>query len=108
MSEMARVVKVGGKVVVGDEAVAPWMREREYGKILMNSNRLYAYEPPIDLLPDCARQTCLRWIIGNAYYLIDFRVGEGPPKVDMDLPIPGPRGGTHRSRYFGDSQDGDA
>ncbi len=101
IAEMARVVRVGGKVVFGDEGLAPWLRSTTYGDILQNSNKLYRYTPPIDLLPECARDVSLRWLLGNAYYVIDFRVGDGPPPLDLDLPIIGRRGGTHRSRYYG-------
>jgi ubiquinone/menaquinone biosynthesis C-methylase UbiE len=101
LREMARVVRVGGRVVVGDESLAPWLRNSEYGKILLNSNSLYRYEIPIGMLPETAREVGLRWIIGQAFYLIDFTVGEGPPKVDLDKPILGARGGTHRTRYYG-------
>src|SRR3954451_11864755 len=100
-SEMARVVRTGGRVVVGDEGLAPWLRQTEYGAILANSNQLYGYAAPIDALPVCARRPCLRWLIGNAFWLIDFEVGEGEPAVDLDLEILGRRGGTHRTRYFG-------
>jgi SAM-dependent methyltransferase len=101
IAEMARVVKVGGKVVFGDEGVAPWLRDKPHGQVLMNSNRLYKYAPPTDKLPECARDVCVRWFLGNAYYTIDFRVGDGPPRLDLDLPILGQRGGTHRTRYHG-------
>jgi len=101
LAEMARVVRVDGKVVVGDEGMAPWQRESEYGQILMTSNKLYAHTPPLDDLPEGARDVCVRWMIGSAFYVIDFRVGEGAPRVDLDLPILGKRGGTHRTRYFG-------
>ena len=43
----------------------------------------------------------MRWIIGNCFYLIDFRVGDGPPQLNLDLPHKGRRGGTLRSRYYG-------
>jgi ubiquinone/menaquinone biosynthesis C-methylase UbiE len=101
LREMARVVRPGGKVVVGDEGIAPWRRHTEYGAILMNSNKLYTYEPQLDELPDAAREGGVRWLIGDAFYVIDFRVGDGPPDIDLDLPIQGRRGGTHRTRYFG-------
>jgi SAM-dependent methyltransferase len=99
--EMARVVRVGGRVVVGDEGLAPWLRETEYGKILMNSSTLYAYSAPLDCVPPGARNAAVRWFLGNAYYLIDFEVGTGTPRIDLDLPINGRRGGTHRTRYYG-------
>jgi hypothetical protein len=101
IAEMARVVRVGGKVVFGDEGVAPWLREKPHGQILMNSNRLYKYTPPMDKLPECASDACVRWFLGNAYYTIDFRVGDGPPRLDLDLPVLGRRGGTHRTRHYG-------
>jgi len=101
LGEMARVVRVGGKVVVGDEGIAPWHRETEYGDILINSNPLYAHVAPLECLPECARDVRVRWLIGDAFYVIDFRVGDGPPRVDLELPIPGKRGGTHRTRYHG-------
>ncbi len=101
ISEMARVVKHGGKVVFGDEGLAPWLRDSEFGKILCNSNPLYRHQAPIEILPEHARDVCLRWILGNAFYLIDFVVGDGPIPLDLDLPIPGARGGSHRTRYFG-------
>jgi ubiquinone/menaquinone biosynthesis C-methylase UbiE len=98
LAEMTRVVRVGGKVVVGDEGVAPWLREKQFGRILINANPLYRHVPPLESLPENAQDVRLRWILGNAFYLIDFRVGNSPPKVDLDLPIPG-KGDSLRSRY---------
>ncbi len=98
LREMTRVVRSGGKVVVGDEGVAPWLRKKKFGRILINANPLYTHRPPLDLLPENARNVRLRWILGNAFYLIDYRVGDGPPRVDLDLPIPG-KGDSLRSRY---------
>jgi ubiquinone/menaquinone biosynthesis C-methylase UbiE len=101
LAEMARVVRSGGRVVVGDEGLAPWLRDREYGRILVNSSPLYAHQPPVEALPPAAREAAIHWLLGNAYYLIAFTVGDGEPQLDMDLPIVGSRGGTHRSRYYG-------
>lgn len=98
LAEMTRVTRVGGKVVVGDEGVAPWLRDKTFGRILVNANPLYKHQPPLDCLPDSAREVNLRWILGNAFYLIDYRIGEGPPPVDLELPIPG-KGDSLRSRY---------
>ncbi len=100
-AEMARVTKPGGKVVVGDENMPPWLRDTEFGRILMNSNPEFVYPLPLDKLPVEARKTRLEWIIGGVFYVIDFEVGEGEPKADFDFPIPGVRGGTHRTRYYG-------
>lgn len=100
LREMARVVRPGGKVVVGDEGVAPWLRGTEYGKILLNSNPLYEHAPPLDLLPITANDAAVHWVMHGSFYVIEFRVG-AEPALDLDLLIPGARGGTHRSRYFG-------
>lgn len=100
-AEMARVTRPGGKVVVGDESMPPWLRDSEFGRILMNSNPEFNYPLPLDKLPVEARKTRLEWIIGGVFYVIDFVVGEGEPPADFDFPIPGVRGGTHRTRYYG-------
>jgi ubiquinone/menaquinone biosynthesis C-methylase UbiE len=101
VAEMARVVRRGGRVVFGDEGLAPWLREDEYGRILMNSSPLYEFEAPLQTVPPSARDVSVQWVIGNAYYLVAFTVGEGAPALDLDLPIVGRRGGTHRTRYYG-------
>ena len=100
LAEMTRVVRTGGKVVIGDESVPPWLRGKMFGKILMKYNPLYKYKVPLTYLPENATNVCLRWILGNAFYLIDYRVGDGPPKLNIDLPIPF-KGDTMRSRYYG-------
>ncbi|WP_300454560.1 methyltransferase domain-containing protein [Accumulibacter sp.] len=100
-AEMARVTKPGGKVVVGDESMPPWLRDTEFGRILMNSNPEFVYPLPLEKLPVEARKTRLEWIIGGVFYVIDFVVGVGEPPADLDFPIPGMRGGTHRTRYYG-------
>jgi ubiquinone/menaquinone biosynthesis C-methylase UbiE len=100
IDDMTRVVRPGGAVVFGDEGVAPWLRRKRLGRILVKANPLYRHRPPIDKLPDVARDVRLSWLLGNAFYVIEYRVGESPPFVDLDLPIPGPRNGTLRSRYY--------
>jgi hypothetical protein len=96
-----RVVKPGGRVVFGDEGVGPWLKSSTYGKILMDNNRYYADEAPIHLLPVEARDVAVRWVLGGGFYLVDFSVGEGEPKANFDYPIPGKRGGTLATRYYG-------
>lgn len=101
IAEMARVVRPGGRVVFGDEGLAPWLGCTEYGKILLNSHPLYAHEVPLAAVPASAREVSVRWLIGNAFYLVSFTVAAGAPPLDLDLPIVGRRGGTHRTRYYG-------
>ena len=100
-AEMTRVVKQGGRVVFGDEAVAPWLKDTEFRSIVTTNNRLFDAAAPLDLLPECARDVVIRWVIGNCFYVIGFTKGDGTPNIDLDLPHRGWRGGTMRTRYFG-------
>lgn len=101
LKELARVVKPGGKVVVGDEGIGPWLRNTEFGKIMINSNPLIGYEVPLSLIPVQARDVMIEWIMMGAFFLIEFTVGEGAPRGNYHIPIPSERGGTHWSRYYG-------
>jgi SAM-dependent methyltransferase len=101
LREFVRVAKVGGRVVVGDESMPPWLYETEYGRILLNNNPLFKKPIPFELLPVEARNVTVRWVVGGVYYLIDFTVGAGEPQADFDLEIVGKRGGTLRTRYHG-------
>ncbi len=100
-AEAVRVTRKGGRIVVGDESMPPWLRDTEFSKILTFTNPQYAAPLPLPDLPIEARNVHLRWIIGGTFYLIDLTVGEGEPPADFDFPIPGPRGGTRRTRYQG-------
>ncbi|PYS78554.1 MAG: hypothetical protein DMF66_06030, partial [Acidobacteria bacterium] len=101
LKEVVRVSKVGAKVVAGDESMPPWLYETEYGKVLLNNNPLFKKAIPFEQIPVEAREVVVRWVVGGVYYLIEFVVGEGEPKADFDLEIPGKRGGTLRTRYYG-------
>jgi len=101
IAEMSRVVRVGGRVVIGDEGVAPWLRETEFGKMLVRNNPLYASEVPLALLPDRASGVTLSWELSHCFYVIEFNVAERAPAIDIDVPHVGTRGGSIRTRYFG-------
>jgi ubiquinone/menaquinone biosynthesis C-methylase UbiE len=101
LNEIVRVAKLGAKVVVGDESMPPWLYETEYGRILLNNNPLFKKPIPFADIPIQARDVMVKWVIGGVYYLIEFVVGEGEPKADFDLEIPGKRGGSLRTRYYG-------
>lgn len=101
IAEMARVVRIGGKVVFGDEGIAPWLQENEYGQMLIKNNPLYASDIPLACLPETARDVHLGWELGNCFYVIDFTVAQGPPPIDIDVLHVGTRGGSIRSRYYG-------
>lgn len=101
LSEMARVVRPGGRVVFCEKNVPPWLRDTEYGKILINNNPIFADPDPLALIPVEARNAGIRWILGNAHYVVDYTVGTGEPMGNFDLELPGYRGGSFNTRYFG-------
>lgn len=99
--EFARVVKPGGTVLYGDESVGPWLRDADFGRIVINNNPLFAHKLPLESIPLCARDVNVRWMMANCFYVISFRKGDGPPPLDLDLVHQGWRGGSMRSRYYG-------
>lgn len=101
LKEMARVVKPGGKVVFCEKNVPEWLRDTEYGKICINNNPMFADPVPLKYIPVEARNVGVRWINGNVHYVFDYTVGNGEPKGNFDLQIPGPRGGSFNTRYYG-------
>lgn len=101
LNELARVVRPGGKVVVGDEGLGPWLRDTEMGKIMSNSNPLLKCEPPLESLPTTAIDVQLEYIMMGAFYVIEFRVAEASPVPDYHMQIPSARGGSHWTRYHG-------
>jgi ubiquinone/menaquinone biosynthesis C-methylase UbiE len=101
LAELCRVVKPGGKVMVGDESMGPWLRETEFGKIMMNSNPLFKYIIPLEDVPVEARDVKVEWIMMGAFFILEFTVGEGAPEANYHMHIPSERGGTHWSRYYG-------
>jgi ubiquinone/menaquinone biosynthesis C-methylase UbiE len=101
LAEIARIVRKGGKVVVGDESLPPWLEGTEFGEIVATNNAMFNYKVPLDSLPPNARDVVVRWVLGGCFYVIEFKVGDGTPPLNLDLPHQGWRGGTMRSRYFG-------
>lgn len=89
LSEMARVVRVGGKVLAADEGLAPWLLAGDYGSVLMRFGGLFKGAPPLAAIPANAERVAVRWLMGHAYFAIEFRVGAGPPRLDLDVPLPG-------------------
>jgi SAM-dependent methyltransferase len=99
--ELERVCRIGGRVLFGDEGVAPHLRGSQYSEIAIRNNHLWAAEAPMQLLPHNALDIELTYVLGNCFYLIAFSPSEGYPKMNIDLPHKGIRGGTARTRYFG-------
>ena len=101
INEMIRVVSPAGRVGFGDESVAPWLRQLDYGKIAITNNSLWSALPPLDKLPFEAINVKLEWILGNCFYFISFLKNQEGPRMNIDIPHKGIRGGSMRTRYYG-------
>lgn len=101
LKEFTRITKIGGKIVVGDESVPPWLKGTEFAEIVCVNNPLFRHRAPLRAIPEGARNVTVRWVLGGCFYLIDFSVDEGTPRLNLDLPHKGRRGGTMRTRYYG-------
>jgi ubiquinone/menaquinone biosynthesis C-methylase UbiE len=99
--EVARVTKPGGRVVVGNRGIAPWLRSTDFAKIIINQNEKYLDEPDLRALPVEAREVSVSWVLSGVLFVIDFTIGEGEPQANFDYEIPGARGGTYLTRFYG-------
>lgn len=101
IAEMTRVCKMGGSVLFGDESVAMHLRDLDYGKMFIKNNCLWEKPLPLEHLPNNANDITIKYILGNCFYLIGFEKATGLPDVDIDVKHLGYRGGSVRTRYFG-------
>jgi SAM-dependent methyltransferase len=101
IAEMDRVVRSGGRVVFGDEGLAPWLRNTDYGRMIINNNSLCEFKVPLMYLPSTAREVNLSWEVGYCFYVIDYTASDIPLPINIDVPHVGKRGGTIRTRYCG-------
>ena len=101
ISEMARVCKNAGAEGFGDESIAPWLRDSEYFRMLVENNSLWSTASPLHLLPSCGTKVNATWILENCFYFIDYIKDLKFPSLNIDIPHPGARGGSIRTRYYG-------
>lgn len=101
IAEMTRVVREGGRVAFGDEGVAPWLKDTDYGRMVVANNPLWAADSLIAQLPFAAVNVKLSWLLGNCFYLVDFDKRAAGPRIDPDVPHIGWKGGTMRTRHAG-------
>jgi SAM-dependent methyltransferase len=101
IAEMTRVVKEGGRVVFGDEGVAPWLKDTDYGRMVVANNPLWSADSLIAALPFAAVNVNLSWVLGNCFYMIEFDKRTDGPRIDPDVRHKGWKGGTMRTRHLG-------
>ncbi|UCE09404.1 MAG: class I SAM-dependent methyltransferase, partial [Candidatus Thorarchaeota archaeon] len=73
LNEMLRIVKKEGTVVVVDEGLSPQVRKSERGKQIIEANSLFAATPPLEHLPDKAKDIEISYVMNDTFYQIVFR-----------------------------------
>jgi SAM-dependent methyltransferase len=101
IAEMRRVVRQGGRVLISDEGVAPWLKDTSYGRMVVTNNALWAHDPPLERLPLGICDLNLSWVLGDCFWVIEFTVSEGFPDIDPHVPHKGRRGGSMWIRHTG-------
>jgi SAM-dependent methyltransferase len=100
--EINRVTKNGGKVLIGDEGIAPWLRSSRFGAMLQATNSQYLNQPPLSEIPESSSDVTLQWFCSGAFYYIVYDVNKDSLNTsNFDAEIPGIRGGTPRKRLDG-------
>jgi ubiquinone/menaquinone biosynthesis C-methylase UbiE len=73
LSEMLRITKPGGIIIVVDEGLSPNKRETEEGKAIMKANTLFAARPPLEHIPEKAKDVEVTYVMNETFYQITFR-----------------------------------
>jgi len=69
---MLRIVRSSGLVIVVDEGLSPRMRDSEKGQEIINANSLFASRPPLEFLPEKARNVEVSYVMNETFYQIVF------------------------------------
>ena len=72
LAEMLRVVRSYGIVIVVDEGLSPKKRESEEGKAIIKTNSLFAARPPIQFIPEKARNVEITYVMNDTFYQMVF------------------------------------
>jgi ubiquinone/menaquinone biosynthesis C-methylase UbiE len=73
LEEMLRIARPDGFVIVSDEGVSPEIRGTERGKAIIEANSLFAATPPIDQVPESAKDLEIDYIMNGTFYQMLFR-----------------------------------
>lgn len=72
IDEMARVARPGGRVVICDPGTPTDRTLSLASRLLLRFQPEYDRPPPVDLLPEDAKDVRLSWIHGGGWYVIEF------------------------------------
>lgn len=77
IDEMVRVVKPGGRIVMGDVGMSPQEQTSLRRRIILRANSRYASKPPVELLPSDARDVSVNWFRNGTCYFIELVKADG-------------------------------
>ena len=72
LKEMHRVARSGATIMVVDEGLSPAMRNTERGKAIMKANTLFSARPPLEHIPDGAKDVEVSYVMNETFYQILF------------------------------------
>lgn len=73
LNEMLRIAKPGGIIIVVDEGLSPKKRETEEGKAIIKANSLFAANPPLEHIPEKAKDVEVTYVMNETFYQVVFR-----------------------------------
>ncbi|MFW9788443.1 MAG: methyltransferase domain-containing protein [Candidatus Thorarchaeota archaeon] len=73
LKELLRIAKPNGQIIVVDEGLSPQKRKTEEGEAIMKANTLFAIKPPLEHIPDEARDVEVTYVMNETFYQIVFR-----------------------------------
>lgn len=101
IAEIVRVSKPGALVLIGNEGILPNLQQKEFGQKMINNSSLYSNVLDISRLPGCVHKLKLEWILNDIIYLLSFNILKEERKTKFDMLIPGNRGGSINTRFYG-------
>ncbi|RDE10736.1 MAG: hypothetical protein C4K49_12915 [Candidatus Thorarchaeota archaeon] len=72
LEEMWRVAKPGGVVLVSDEGLSPEVRGSERGREILKTNALFGSKPPLQYVPQGARNLEVTYVMNGTFYQMAF------------------------------------
>jgi ubiquinone/menaquinone biosynthesis C-methylase UbiE len=73
MKEMLRIVRKDGFIIVIDEGISPKIRGTERGDAIVKANSLFDAKPPLEHIPDKAKDVELSYVMNETFYQLVFR-----------------------------------
>lgn len=100
LNEIIRVCKPCAKIVLCCEGLLPSLKKATFGRIIIDNCDLYNNYVPLEILPNLVCDVKVEWIVNGIFHILQFSKLEKENEV-MDIEIPGKRGGTLYTRYYG-------